>query len=85
MMRHYDYRCPVCGSVEERRAWKEVTPCCRQCFAPMRQLPHYHTLRLVVPSPFHTDLRQVLGTPDEVKAMVRRGQIIPAGPGSRWV
>lgn len=34
---------------------------------------------------FHTDIREVLGTPDEVREMVKKGEIIPAGKGSRWI
>lgn len=52
---------------------------------PPRDHAHYASLSFKVPLSFHTDIRDVIGSPDEVKEMVRKGEIIPAGKGSRWV
>lgn len=52
---------------------------------PPKGREHYASLSFRVPLSFHTDIQEVLGTPDEVREMVKKGEIIPAGPGSRWI
>ena len=85
-MPRYDFTCDKCGETFERSCgdgWDRVLAIHPDCGGLAHKQPHYHTLKFTVPSSFHTDIRDVVGNPDDVKDALRKGEIVPA-PGNRW-
>lgn len=87
----YDYACLQCGWQDERdvpSAQRDTQVCPRG--HDVLRLPHFTQVVINQPKGFMTSKELVMGPPgsqarEEFEGKIRKGEIVPAGLGSRWI